>query len=120
MKTMKMNGNKQIFLCTVSLFVFSDKDWTEAARLIATSAKLTTLDWACHYYPGGAGSFMWFLGESHIMIDCYPESNLAEITMVSCRDFDTAPVVQQIMDLGWIIKEYTTLEKDKGDAWRRC
>lgn len=120
MKNNDIQGNRQLFLCTVSLLTFSSDDYTEVAKLIAEAAGMQALDWATHSYPVQGGTYIWFLGESHIAIDTYPEYNLAEITLVSCKSFETDKLIKVIMDAGWVIRDYSTICKNKDHAWQRC
>ncbi len=121
MNNSDIKGNRQIFLCTSVPLAqdFSQIDFIAAAAKIAKAAGLTTAEWNSYHYSNGGGTYIWFLSESHIAIDTYPEYHLVEITLLSCKAFDTAPVVNAIMDCGWIIRDYSNIEKNSEHVWQR-
>lgn len=116
-----VQGNKQILLCTAVPLApdFKNIDFIGISKKIAESAFLTALDWQSFYYPGQGSSFHWFLGESHIQLDTYPENHLVEITLVSCQYFSPRYVVNEIGNAGFIVKNFSTITKNEDHSWQR-
>lgn len=117
-----VKGNRQILLCTAIPLApsFQHIDFVSISENIAKAANLTPLEWQSFYYPGQGASYHWFLGESHIQLDTYPENHLVEITLVSCQSFSARNVIRTIGDMGWIVKEYSVLEKNEDNRWLPC
>lgn len=112
-------GNCQIYLATISC----PKDgnhrfWSDVAHAVALAAGLTPLEWNTCSYPGGGLTITYFLSESHIAIDTYPEHELADLTLVSCKSFDTAPISKVLNNNGLVILSDTTLVKRFDHRWR--
>jgi S-adenosylmethionine/arginine decarboxylase-like enzyme len=113
-----IKGNRQIFLATLTPFSFANQDMVGVSSKIALAAGLTPLDWTSYAYPVQGGTWIWFLGESHIAIDTYPEHGLLEVTLVSCKEFDTDKIVEAIMNAGYIIRELTIIKKNENHTWQ--
>lgn len=112
-------GNCHIFLATVSCPKDSNADfWRNLAHDISKAAGLTPLEWNSAGYPGGGLTISWFLSESHIAIDTYPEHELADITLVSCKSLQSDEIDKVIHKAGLVIQQKTILQKRFDHKWR--
>lgn len=112
-------GNCQIYLATISC----PKDgnhrfWSDVAHAVALAAGLTPLEWNTCSYPGGGLTITYFLSESHIAIDTYPEHELADITLVSCKHFEVDALEKVLNKNGIAVQQRTILQKRYDHKWR--
>ncbi len=112
-------GNCQILLVTVrpTKVVTDTHEWVKLAEVAAKAAELTPLDWNMVHYPGGGITVVWTLSESHITVDTYPENNLVDITLCSCRTFDVNNVLSALRAFNVELLKHTTLIKKDDLGW---
>ena len=112
-------GNCQIFLATVTCPPDSDLGfWRNVSFEVAKAAGLTPLEWNSAGYPGGGLTVTWFLSESHIAVDTYPEHGLVDITLVSCKAFKVDEIEKTLNHEGLVITQKTLLQKRWDHKWR--
>ena len=124
-------GSHSILLATIScpLSIFSDSQseqyFIALANAISANLKLTPIRTeTCKYPPRnndiGGLTVVTFLAESHIVIETYPEDELYEISIISCkrkiqREFVDALRACEISYLD--MQEVRAIQK-QGRRWR--
>ena len=116
-----MDGNKGIYLGTYKFnFPLNSADLVEFTEGIALLLKFEALEWSATHYPGGGISFTRYLAESHIEIDTYPESNVVEVMVVSCKPIEHWIHIHEYLDMnGFALVSENYLSKEHR-AWQLC
>lgn len=86
-----MTGNQECFLGTFKLPTTWNNDFVESIgeRLI-TQLKLKRLGFHSFLYTNsnpqfGGKTFIWFLAESHLILETFRESGILEMELATCR-----------------------------------
>lgn len=116
-----MNGNRRIYLGN---FKYKDlpnlDDLVDLTRDLAFQLNFSPLAFEFQHYPGDGLTFVRFLAESHICIDIYPEHNIIELMLVSCKDFDSSKLLAVMDAYGFKYSNSNELHKTEDNTWQLC
>lgn len=86
---MSMRGNVSIGLATLPYKHISFAYLKQYGEAIIKRLGLTTLSYSFCPFDGAAGAatLSFILKESHMALETYPEHEVLEVTLISCRSF---------------------------------
>ena len=105
-----MRGTRFILLASLGATKAEWEDLVEIAKVFVEWAGFTVVGSAFQSYESGK-SFIFFLEESHIVVETYLEAGLIEVTLVGCKQ----PLNSFNEEYGF----YSHLEKNTGCFIRR-
>ncbi len=113
-----IQGNKAIFLGTASFEEKPDiQHLGDLAAELSDFLGFKHFDYNYHLYPGDGITLTMFLAESHITLDTYPEYNLLEISVVSCKTIDITYLTEFLSNRGYTLQNHTVLHKKGNHRW---
>lgn len=113
-----IQGNKSIFLGTAKFEENPDVlHLADLATELSDFLGFKHFDYDYHIYPVQGITLTLFLAESHITLDTYPEFNLLEITIVSCKTIDTTYLSEFMSNRGYRLQNFELLHKKENHRW---
>ena len=119
-----MHGNKSTLLATLQLPAnWSNEYVRNAGERILYYAGLNSIGFTSNLYDHhnpthGGMTFVWFLSESHMILETFREHALAELEIVTCQGSLRKDWKNIIHLSGLDPLAITLLEKDGGHQWR--